>query len=143
MSLNKCFGGSLDKTRPAEEWIIHFNAEIAGKTSHDNVGAAYAEKIESYRTVIDLSRIPANQIRLYLHGSTDEGVGDIEVYDVTNSQQLAEIANHAAGDNWSDSGWTDLPNNVLGTEITVTLRHKGSATEDIDTRRSYVKLRRN
>jgi len=128
----------------AEEWSVEMLHFPATPIEHADLGTSYSERVTSYRRVVDFSKIPANQIRLYFYGKSNESGGDVEVYDVTNSQQLCEIENLANSDAWADSGWTDLPSSVPGTEITVTLRHKGSSgTEDIDCHRAYLKLRRN
>lgn len=137
-------GGSGDKVKSCEEWTAFSVDDIPGDIEHANIGTSYSEKTEAYRTVIDLSKIPANQVILYCYGKTDDGTGDMEVYDVTNSQQLCEFLNLANSDEWKNSGWTALPSNVLGTTITITIRVKGAnATTDFFIDRLYVKLRRN
>lgn len=143
MSGDKAYGhGSGDKVTPARQWTVLDIGHITAY-NHLNPGVAYSERSQAYRTVLDLRRIPAKEIILYFYGNANENDGSIEVYDVTNSQQLCEITGITNADAWHNSGWTALPSSILGTEITITLRHKGSsATEDIEQDRLTVMVRR-
>jgi len=143
LSVGKSPFGSIGKTRLAEEWLINMMSEPTPTGFQwSNIGTSYSEVAETPRVEIDFGKIPATQIKLYFRGKDSEGTGDIELYDVTNSQQLVEITNLGTTTAWHESAWTDLPANVIGTEITLTIRVKGSATEDILFSNMYIKLRR-
>lgn len=125
-----------------KQWNYPAYEEYTGVT-WSNPGTSYVEPSAGLRMKIDFDKIPATKIKLMIRAKDSEDGGDVELYDFTNSQQLAEITNLGSGAvTWHDSGWETLPSNVQGhSAIEIGIRHKGSSgTEDMTYSRIHYVL---
>lgn len=144
MSADQSIGsGSADLIKPAQSWNLFSTYR---NIADANTGTSYKEPTTSLRVKIDFSKIPADQIRLNFTAIGDEagnGKG-IEIYDVTNTQQLCEKTwNGAANQVCEVTSWTSLPSNVVGSEVILTIRVKGSSvTEDMTVYTVVMQARR-